>query len=363
MMKVFRYLLKTICLCGIVTLCVASRLGGRSTRKLSAAKSNSIFDFFNNISVFESQNLTFKYEKSICDFKMPTNCACDELSLRRLINRTPKGHTVPLCLEADFTVTKEIDLTNKAVVIQCRFTKNSVGDETSNKCRISGAGNNRIFTGSPTRVELDDITFDNGYTNTDGGVALFSGGDIIMWGVDFRDSTAGNTGGAIALIGSTVNVQFNLCNFESNSAATGGAVSVQDGARIELLSNHFVDNTATQSGAAVSVNMASVMADDVYFSSNLGGALQVTRAEVELLGAVFQGNQGGDIEISDDADPAAQGSLVQCKTSKNSNQDVQFCDGLDGITEDTAGAAQRFANTNCKTASSIGGGIGDSCLR
>jgi len=128
---------------------------------------------------------------------------------------------------------------------------------------------------------------------------------------------------------------------------------------IDVFGSVFEYNTAGLNGGALFFDRGDGIISDCKFLGNTaeqegdfggGGAISVYRASLDIQDTVFSGNTGEngfDIFIEEDGDPATGAADVDCKRK------VIFCNGLDGIVK-LADDVTEFANTNCQEAGEVG---------
>jgi predicted outer membrane repeat protein len=342
-------------------------------------------------------------DKFLCTNFGIDKCICDEDGLRSAIET---NSFKPICVGTSIKVSTEIDVTDTSFAIFCDYSCDA--KSCSPACAITGAGSNRIFSGSPSDAEFYSINFSKGSADN-GGVASLTGGSTYISGCTLSNNKATENGGAIFASGSSTEVYLDSSEFKSNSAKNGGAVYIAGGATLEMSyptfssntahyggalyvtdstpidiygalfkSNtastdggavfvqnsdltvqygEFLSNTASGTGGAISVKGSSFNVESTNFfdsSAVNGGALAFENGKSDMRSTVFIKNKasgkGSDIWIVDDASPALTGSDVDCASTDK----VTFC-GSAGISEFAGGAGntQLFDNTNCDTEGSV----------
>ena len=337
-MKVFgASLIFTLLLLSTVTFARDATTSLRALQEGDEAQGNFFFGFFE--SLFNSFDGFFCWLLGI-----NASCSCSESTLRRALGDDFRD-VVRICKGSTIELSQEISLSGQNFKLDCVQEFGSSGVVTSDPCTLTGRGANRIFNGAPDGVTVKNIELKNARADK-GAIALITGGTITFDNCIFEDSSATADGGALFITGATTTVNTNLGTvFKSNKAANGGAIFIEAGAGAKFADTRFVSNTCTGSG----------------------GAIAVTSADVELNGASFTNNvadtSGDDIRINDDADPAANGSFVDCTVSDD-NGAVKFCQkDANSISELGAGilGSQQFDNTDCDSTGEAGSPTAPQC--
>lgn len=259
------------------------------------------------------------------------SCVCNESTLRDSIFNDAFSE-IRICKDTEIELDAELDLSGRSFALGCVQEFGFSGEVTSGPCILSGGGSNRIFVGTPTDVDVMDVTLQNGSANR-GALASITGGSLSFADCTLTDGEATNDGGALFVSGAGTSVTTMNTVISSSSAANGGGLFVENRATVSLTDTRINSNSATGNG----------------------GGIAVTNADVTLSGASFAGNSAGgngfDIQINDDEDPDATGSFVDCETSTGTGA-VKFCqeDGINEVPEGTDGLGfpeQNFDNTDC----------------
>ena len=341
-------------------------------------------------------------------------CICDEAGLRSTIE---SNGFKPMCMGTSIKLSTEIDVTDKSFAIFCDYVCNA--NSCSPACEITGAGSNRIFSGSPSSAEFYSVNFSKGSADN-GGVASLTGGSTYISSSIISNNKATANGGAFFASGDSTTLYLSDTQLKSNSAKNGGAVYIAGGATLETYFPTFSSNTADNGGAvgsagsatrstlnmfyalfksntastnggavfandsdltmdtcqfdsntasalggAVSIKGGGLNVENTYFSKNAaasGGALSFENAKSDLRSDVFIGNTassaGSDIWIVDDASPSLTGSDADCASTAK----VTFC-GPIGVKEFAGGPGntQLFDNTNCDTEGTVVDPTADIC--
>lgn len=175
--------------------------------------------------------------------------AGDFLELQNLIRNSFEGASISL--QKDYVW--DDSYTGSAVFIDKSLTINGNGHT------IDGAKNSRIFIISGKNVVLNDITFLNGYGDSNGGGY---GGSLYIYGdnevttvnrCNFINSSTSSSGGAIATISA---LKINKCNFEGNYAPeNGGAIyafcPMGSDYSLKITDSTFLGNIADSYGGAL----------------------------------------------------------------------------------------------------------------
>ena len=187
--------------------------------------------------------------------------------------------------------------------------------------------NNRGGQANTTLV-FKNITFQNGYRETDhGGAAYFAYGTTKFENCKFYKNESGKYGGAFNMYSSAV-VELTDCEFSENSAENAGVFYLSGSALAKLTDCVFTGNTATTDGGAVKVEAGTFEMSGGGFYSNTaanGGALAITKQSVTLNGVEFKQNkatkeQGGAIRIWGNA--SADVKVNGCKFIENETNTV-----------------------------------------
>ncbi len=135
----------------------------------------------------------------------------DPKSLRSLINKAHNGDTI--VFDANKLANKEISLDNGQIVL----TKSLTIDGGNNNITISGNFEFRLFYNPLGRSEeIDNLTLAFGFATNDGapdngnGGAIYNAGNLTLKDDHFVQDTAANSGGAV---------------YEAASAGNGGGTS------------------------------------------------------------------------------------------------------------------------------------------
>lgn len=176
------------------------------------------------------------------------------------------------------------------------LTINGAGSSTT---IIDGGGLDRIFSPnnylqSNASVAFQDVTIQNGFAYSGGGIAILSGTDVRLDRVVFKDNTSISGAGAIFNVG-TLSVR--NCTFSGNKATgsglPGGAIWNQGTLTVE--SSTFENNDALLGlgGAILTTGNASVNIENSTFTSNGWPALWVGTGTVTVNNCTFASNVGG----------------------------------------------------------------------
>jgi hypothetical protein len=219
----------------------------------------------------------------------------------------------------------------------------------SNLCVVDLEGLSRFvtFAGGPSdSVVVEDLTFVNGFGNTDGGCIVGSTGNVIVRRCRIADCLCigyRSGGGAIAQHGGSLRLEH--CELQGNHAVglyyanvegKGGAVYSRD-ATVSLLHSTFTNNVATgqvqstPEGGAVACKNGALVVDDCQFKANnvgnanafgLGGAVFARDGYTEIYGCVFVGNgsrytsAGGALAVVN-GNVSSDGVLESCTFADN----------------------------------------------
>jgi len=226
---------------------------------------------------------------------------------------------------------------------------------------LDGSGSGRIITiGDNATLNVIDLTFSNGYTNDQGGGAIYAfyeplhvincefigntvdgggrGGAIkthsensIIKNCYFEgNQSLSSNGGALELHGGLVD----SCTFAANTAyQSGGAINIEDNATVRR--SLFTDNTAGSNGGAIYIALAAadVINNTVYSNqANYGGGISTYNSASSIVNTILWQNSayssGSQYYHSGSPSPAFDYCDVQGGVSGtgNINEDPVFLD-------------------------------------
>jgi hypothetical protein len=192
------------------------------------------------------------------------SCICNAAELSQAIAAIPTINTadvsptkIALCSSSYITLDSTIDLSNKAIAMQCGGGIFSWAQSKS--CVLDGDHITQMFTGHDAWVSIRGVVLINGYVSPPseiaattvldrGGAALkLSDSFLIIDSCRFSNNAAPTgPGGAIHFVGGTMRIA--STEFLSNSAMVGGAVSVSN-ANVDIESSALHRNQAQEGGA------------------------------------------------------------------------------------------------------------------
>ena len=174
-----------------------------------------------------------------------------------------------IILVSNITIKASFDA---SVIIDCK--------KASRHIKISGE-----------HVQLQGISFTNGFSRASGGCLAINGANTVIENCTFENCNTSGFGGGLIL---DINTKIKHVKILKCSAVRGGAIFVNTSARL-LLSGDFVlrENTATSNGGAIyldTLSSAIINAQNGEMNGNTarlsGGAIHSGKADVTLSGNV-----------------------------------------------------------------------------
>lgn len=252
--------------------------------------------------------LFFGWKEDTCGAKWwwsgaAASCVCSAEELRQRIALAASTDAVEnsvivnptqisLCHNSHIVLDSEIDLTDKAIALQCGTTSaifGSLGGLLRSSCIVDGNHRTRLFSGSNAQVSLHGITFINGFVPAPtswpteymdrGGAAIKLKDSIVtMDRCEFSNhDTPTGPGGAIAVQGGSIRVSSSTLT--ENSAMVGGALAALD-ARVHTVQTRFWANRAREGGASSFQGGSVILEKTVVFQNS---ATAGVRFEISVL--------------------------------------------------------------------------------
>jgi len=237
-----------------------------------------------------------------------TSCTDGDCTLREAIHVAADGDTIQFSITGTITLGSPITLGKNLIIT----------GPGSSELSISGGDATRIFEiSSGKTVSISDLTFTQGWSNSDGG-AIVNLGTLFVTDSVFSSNTATNHGGAIknSSVLEVTNSTFNHnqtgsgsfgggiyntsygdltvqnCTFFENSAEFGGGIDNEN--TTEILNSNFYSNTANSGGGAI-YNSDTLIIFDSTISDNEantgGGIATISATSVEITGSTLALNE------------------------------------------------------------------------
>ena len=131
------------------------------------------------------------------------NCICNEADFVNAV-KDDFNDIIVLCEGTEITVSNEIDITDK--VVRIRGDEFYFAQNPYRKAKLIGAGSNRLFTGSPRLLVMDDVIMEGFSGDGNGGAIRLTGGSAVIDQCVFLSNTATGNGGGISVESATVTV-------------------------------------------------------------------------------------------------------------------------------------------------------------
>ncbi|MCZ4353694.1 calcium-binding protein [Roseovarius aestuarii] len=167
---------------------------------------------------------------------------------------------------------------------------------------LDGAGNvNRrmIYTAVGTTLNVEGLTFANGYTSYVSGAAIGARGDLNVLNSTFTNNTSGVFGGAIRVYNGTATIANST--FDRNQAEKGGAIRSTADTTIfnsTFYGNHATSDSFDEGGGAIesggSGSSLEIINSTITGNSAVegGGGLRVSDGAINIENSIIVGNTG-----------------------------------------------------------------------
>ncbi len=234
----------------------------------------------------------------------------------------------------------------------------SIVGQGADKTFIDGDGKYSIMTlASKTTVTIDGITFQNGYSTTDGvgGAITTAAATLTIRNSAFvENSVIAKNGGAI--FSSTGKITIDKTDFIRNYAIQEGGAILYNGGGLTITDSRFIGNSTNDgvtnknnrsTGGAIYANGTTTISGTLFAGNQVkgnGGA--ILAAALNLSNCIFDGNIAGD-----------QGGAVSAKTLTCTDSTFMNNTGSRGGAVTCGGSSVTFVNTTFtgNTAKNYGG--------
>lgn len=174
---------------------------------------------------------------------------------------------------------------------------------------IDGGGDTQILrvSGYETDLKIMDVTFFDGFDESDGGAICHNDGNLTLTRTNFVENVSAGFGGAIACAGRSLTVLSS--QFIGNVAGQhGGAIDVHQADGTIIRNSRFIDNHSDSEGGALGSNGSDLDVQGSIFTGNTadddGGAIWYPRSSgLMIKGNTFRSNSsesvGGAIALLD----------------------------------------------------------------
>lgn len=215
-------------------------------------------------------------------------------SLRQAIvsaNSNPGNDTIDLQ-----GLSGTIALSNGALQISESVTVNGPG---TNQLTLSGGNSAQVFvispqnTGSPSIVNINNLTVANGFSNDCGGGIFAANVELNLSQLEITGSAATH-GGGVCLRGGTLNINQSTVDNNKALSGNGGGIRIENAATVSLINSTISENEAL-SGGGISLNATTATIVNSTISHNTaatGGGIQ-NDGTANVRNTIVAANQAG----------------------------------------------------------------------